>query len=197
MALCLPLFSCLDLDAKVTIGQDGSTRLSMRYAISKMVASLDAVSEDERILPFPATRAALEARLQGIPGASLVSFAQKSTQDDIVTDAELAFPSPAALAAFVDPQGERARYEDSGGSKSLALVLWKGTKDGTALDADLTKLVDASFAPYSVKLAITLPRPASSSNLGSKSQDGRTLSYSSSIPDLVKKATPVAWEFHW
>lgn len=194
LASAVLLASCVGVDAEATVARDGSGRLKLRYAVSKMLVSLGALEANERLLPFPVSREDFERTVRGIPGLGLVSYAQKETEEDLVVDAELSFSTPQALAAFLDPKGERAAYSESGGERRLRLVLAEGQ---AKLDPDLDKLVRAAFAPYSVSLAVKLPSAAKSAGIGKSARGGLDLSYSSPVVDLVTSGSPVVWEIRW
>lgn len=194
LASAVLLSSCVGVDAEATVSRDGSGRLKLRYAVSKMLASLGALEANERLLPFPVSREDFDRTARGVPGLALVSYAQKETEEDLVVDAELSFSSPAALAAFLDPKGERAVYSESGGEKRLTLVLAGGQ---ARLDPDVDKLVRAAFAPYSVSLTVKLPSAAKSAGIGKSARGGLDLSYSSPVVDLATSGSPVVWEISW
>jgi hypothetical protein len=188
------LSSCVGVDATATLAKDGSGRLTLHYAVSKMVLSLGALDANERLIPFPVSREDIDRTVRGIDGLSLVSYSQKETADDLLIDAELAFTRPAALTAFLDPKGERASYTEADGKHSLRLVLAGGI---AAIDPDLSKLMDAAFQPYRVAITLKLPSPVSSPGIGKSSSGGLQVDYSSPVAALAKSREPVIWEVVW
>ncbi len=186
--------SCVGVDAEATIARDGSARLKMRYALSKMLVSLGSLEANDRLLPFPVSREDFERTVRGNAGTTLISYAQKETSDDLVVEAELSFATLSALAAFLDPKGERAIYSESGGERRLTLTLAGG---GAKLDPELEKIVKAAFAPYTVSLTIKLPQAAKSAGIGLASRGGLELSYSKPVTELATSERPIVWDIRW
>lgn len=197
LACLLFLSACVDVKADLAVDAAGSARLKLHYAVSKMALSLDALRAESPLLPFPLSRTAFDEAMAAIPGSSLLSWAQAETSDDLVTDAELAFPNLAALASFLDPSGTKARYGESGGSKSLSLVLWPGLQGSAVLDPDVAHLVNAAFAPYSVNLSVTLPKAPTQAGIGTAGPETGRLRYTKALSELVAGGAPVVWEIRW
>ena len=188
------LSSCVGIDSTATINRDGSGTIDLRYLVSKMLVSVGSLEANGSLIPFPVSRQDFDATVRGIEGLTLVSYAQKETQEDLVVDARLAFASPRALASFLDPKGQRATYTEDGGRKTLAIVLASG---GPGLDPDVARLVDAAFAPYKVSIVVKLPSPALSTGIGASSAGGTQLAWSSLVPALAKSREKIVWQFSW
>ncbi|MBL8966597.1 MAG: hypothetical protein JNG85_06280, partial [Spirochaetaceae bacterium] len=188
------LSSCIGLDARATVSADGSGRLKLAYRVSKMFVSLDALEGSERLLPLPLSREEFDRAALGVAGLEVLSYSRKETEDDLAVEAELAFASPAVLAAFLDPKGERASYVESGGERRLKLTLAPGA---AALSPDLERLVKAAFEPYAINLAVRAPSALKSAGIGKTSRDGVEASYSSPAATLASSRSPVVWEIRW
>jgi hypothetical protein len=190
--------SCADIDARLTVASSGSCDLRLRYAVSKMVVSLDAVDSGRAILPFPVSRAAFDRAATDTGGTELLSYAQKETDRDLVVDAELRFASLASLSKFLSPQGARAAYAEAGGQRSFRVVLAEGrAPGGSASDPDLVRFVDAAFAPYTVSIAVRLPSPVKSASAGKISRDGLEVDYTSPVSAIAKSETPLILDIGW
>lgn len=194
LGAALLLSSCIGLDARATLSADGSGRLKLAYRVSKMFVSLDALEGSDRLLPLPLSREDFDRAALGVAGLEVLSYARKETEDDLAVEAELAFASPAVLAAFLDPKGERASYVEAGGERRLRLTLAPGA---AALAPDLERLVKAAFAPYAVNLAVRVPTALKSAGIGTSSRDGVEASYSSPAATLASSRAPVVWEIRW
>jgi hypothetical protein len=197
LAALLLCVSCVDLRADLQVAADGSARLKLRYAVSKIVVSLEALSAEEPLLPFPLTRQGFETSAAAAPGATLVSYSQVETRDDLVTEAELAFESMPSFVAFLDPTGSRASYAEPGSAKTLSILIWPGSPSKTGLDADLVKFVDAAFAPYAVALTIGLPRKPVAAGIGRLGGDGASVQYGATMAELARSQGPVEWAIRW
>lgn len=204
----LALSSCANVDAQLSIAASGACSLKLRYAVSKMVVSLDAVSAGRAILPFPLSREAFDRTVRAAPGTELVSYSQAETDRDLVVAAELRFSNPSSLAAFLSSAEQRASYAEAGGQRSFHLLISPGkaaqgatTQGGgtgaSGLDPDLGRLVDAAFAPYSVKIAVALPSPAKSVKGGTIGRGGLEVDYSNSVSEIAKNEGPTVLDFSW
>lgn len=197
LAACLAalaLASCVGVDATATISADGSGSLDLHYAVSKMAASFGALEANSSYLPLPVSREDLDRTIRGIEGLSLASYAQKEEGDDLVVDAKLGFTSAKALAAFLDPRGERAVYSEEGGRHQLALVMAAGSPP---LDADVKKLVDVAFEHYRISLGFKLPSKVFSAGIGVASAGGLRVDYSSPVTALIESPTKIEWTLVW
>lgn len=198
LALALASTSCLGIDSNITIRNDGSGELKLVYRVSKMVASLDALGKEQQILPFPLTRSAFIDSLNTNPGLELRSYSQTEDQDDIITETDIAFASLPPLVAFLNAQGARTDYSEAEGVKTFSLRLFLGSASRAApLDAEILKLGDAAFAPYAIKLKVSLPSPATKSGIASVAKSGLELSFADSPSEIAKKNDSTLWEFSW
>jgi len=192
VALLAPLSSCVDVNAKASVDSSGAGRLALDYRVSRMVAPLGALDAKSRILPFPAAKADLDAAAKAARGVSLVSYEAAEGTDEIAVRAVISFSSLSSLASFLDPAGERALYSDSGGRRSLRLVIAPGSAE---TDPEVKRLVDTAFMDYGVKLEIALPSPVLSAGIGKAT--GAKAEFASSIASLAESAQPVVWEIVW
>ena len=195
---CLLLSSCVDIVAKARIGPDGSGDLDLSLLVSRMAVPIASLGAERRLLPFPLSKDDFARAVAGSAGLSLSSYSREEGDDSVSIKARIAFATPAALAAFLDPSGKRALYSEAGGRRSLRLVI----SEGGTVDPDIAKLVDAAFASYRVSLALLLPVERIGATLtpaegGSSSVTGSTAEYSNSTAALMKSAKPIEWEIVW
>ncbi len=189
--------SCVEVKADLAVARDGSGKLKLRYAVSKMALSLDALLAENPFLPFPLTRKDWDAAASIAVGTRIDSWSQNEGRDDLITEADISFASMGALAAFIDPKGARASYGLSGSLNSLSFLLWPGLSGKTSLDPDLSKVIKAAFSPYSIDLTIKLPRAAASAGIGSLGKETGTVQFARSLADLAASPLPLVWEIRW
>lgn len=187
------LSSCLDLEAKVSVDTGGATRFSYTAEVPKLVVALAALEPGDRLIPLPLDRDILAEELAQREG-SLVSFDRKETEDEIVVTAELEFPSPAALAAFIDPSGANARYTEEGTTHRLSVLL----AEGRNLDPDLEHFIDAAFAGRRIRISVDFPKAVKDNGIAkAQGSGGRGLAFDEAATTLMKRQEPLWWELSW
>lgn len=195
--LALSLASCLGIDAQASIATDGSVELALAYTVSAAADELGRLGANQAYLPLPVGRDDL-ALAAGRAGGELRSWKRSDKTEGatgseaFVVNAELAFPSPAALASFLDPAGERASFASSGGVSTLSIRL----SDGIApADADVADFVRVAFSDYVVALRIRTPStPAAASGF---TLNGREASFSMKAAELFASSEPVSLSLSW
>jgi hypothetical protein len=196
--LAVLLSSCVDAKAELNLARDGSGRLKLRYAVSRMVAATAGLDGAESLVVLPLSRQEADARAAAAPGVSIVAFQSSQNPDSLVVEnLELAFQNLASLALFLDPGKRRMALSSGGGSQTLSFRLWDGLGGQKALDPDLDKFVRAAWADWSIALNVSLPQAARSAAGATISKDGRELAYAIAVPALLESPAAVSWEFRW
>ena len=102
------IMSCVGIDSKVTIKEDGSGTLLLSYRVSQLVADLGTTTSEKGIVPLPLAKVDFERSLQATQGkVRLTRFERTENEKDISIRAELSFDSLDALAqvdAFHDAE---------------------------------------------------------------------------------------------
>ncbi|PKL08005.1 MAG: hypothetical protein CVV51_11180 [Spirochaetae bacterium HGW-Spirochaetae-7] len=191
LALALLLASCIGIDANGRIAADGAVELLMTYTVSTAVDELGKLGANAAYLPLPVGRDDMELAATRA-GGQLRSWSRKDGGESFTVTAALAFPSVAAFASFLDPEGKLAVYGESGGTSTLSLTLSGGI---SPTDPDLVEFVRVAFADYTVNLTFDLPRiPKTARGF---TIAGRKASFSMKAADLYASAVPVAASVSW
>ncbi len=195
--LSLSLGSCLGIDAQASIAADGSMQVAIAYTVSAAADELGRLGANQAYLAIPVGRDDL-ALAASRAGGELRSWKRGDKPDGtagseaFVVNAELAFPSPAAFASFLDPAGERASFASSGGVSTLSIRL----SDGIApADTDVADFVRVAFSDYVVALRLRTPSPPASASGFALS--GREASFSMKAADLFASPEPVSLSLSW
>ncbi len=107
--LCLTLIfltSCISINSRLTIRDNGSGTLQLIYRISQLVANLGLSSTGKSAIPLPVTRSDFERSLAASAGkVRLARFDRSENEKDVTIRVELVFDSLEALGkvdAFQD-----------------------------------------------------------------------------------------------
>src|SRR5271157_4603801 len=93
------IMSCVGIDSKVTIREDGSGTLLLSYRVSQLVSDLGTTTSEKGIVPLPLEKVDFERSLQATQGkVRLTRFERSENEKDISIRAELSFDSLDALA---------------------------------------------------------------------------------------------------
>ena len=87
------IMSCVGIESKVTIKEDGSGALLLSYRVSQLVADLGATTSEKGIVPLPLARVDFERSLQAAHGkVRLTRFERTENEKDISIRVELSLP---------------------------------------------------------------------------------------------------------
>jgi hypothetical protein len=199
VALCIAsllLASCVGIDSRLTIRDNGSGALALTYRISQLVADLGASSTGKGAIPLPVERADFERSLEGAKGkVKLTKFERSENENDITIRAELSFDSVAALAQVDTFKDMNLTLVAEGSRRTLTQRLVKAPTEPVAEDS--LRMIDALFEGYELSFRIETPQPIASSNVGSLSADKRALTWSTSVKDLMRLKDDVVLTLGW
>ncbi len=198
LGLMLILASCIDTDARVSIDKNGSGSILLGYTVAQGLLKVGELEANARLMPFPVSREDFDRGIAGISGLKLVSYSRKDTKNGAAISATIRFDTPAALAAFLDPRGERAVWKSEDGKNSLKLTLAGGNP---ALDPDIAAALREAAGQASFRIAFRLPSPALSSTLsggaGTLTTKARDTAYSIPLAQIATAGSPILWEIVW
>jgi hypothetical protein len=189
LLLVLSLCSCIGIQSQLSLNRDGSGTLRLDYRISQFM-------REDRSLPLPLSREDFQRVVEAAPGLKLLSLSQREDENDIYISATLGFDKPDSLNALGDPQQIGLAYSERGGKHALQQLLYRG-RQAEQLSADSLKMIDAFFQGYELSYQFSAPAPIQSASVGTLSQDRRSLSYKTTIPDLLKQEQKVLLEVTW
>ncbi|MBU0928859.1 MAG: hypothetical protein KKA67_14010 [Spirochaetes bacterium] len=189
--LPLLLASCIGIDADVRIGTDGSVDATIEYTVSIAVDELGKLGANASYLPLPVGRDDLDLAARRA-GGELRSWSRKDGTESFAVSASLRFPDAAAFAAFLDPAGSLASFEEAGGKSTLSIRLSGGTPPA---DKDLAEFIRVAFTDYSIAIRVAAPRNPSAADGFALS--GRNASFSMKAADLYASPDPVSLTLSW
>ncbi|HET6486538.1 MAG TPA: hypothetical protein VFH83_08975 [Spirochaetia bacterium] len=197
--LCLvmvALTSCIGIDSRLTIRDNGSGTLLLTYRVSQIIADLGMAAGTGSVVPLPVTRADFDRALSSSGGkVRLTRFDRSEDARDITIHAELAFDSVDALAAVDSFQDADLKWSASGSQHQFSQVVAKAPRQ--PLSDDSKRMLDAFFEGYELSFSVQAPRPIQNATLGTLSTDRMTLSYKTSIKDAVTVSQDLVMSAQW
>jgi hypothetical protein len=197
--LCLGsllLVSCVGIDSRMTLRDNGSGTLTLTYRVSQLAADLGTSSTGRSVIPLPLSRQDFERSLAPSNGkVRLDSFSRSQNEKDISIKAEISFDSLEALAnldAFKDAQ---LQSTTDGARRTLRQVIARAPAE--PLTDDTLRMIDSLFNGYDIAFTVETPRPIQSSTLGTISADKRSLSYKASVRDVMTTANDLVLDMAW
>lgn len=195
LALCAfaaSALSCVGVEARALLSEDGSGNLQATWKVPRFLSPLAAARGEGRFIPLPLDRAALDEILAANPGLELLSFERREEAEAVVVSCSLAFASlPAALGLF-DPEGDDTLYTAFGAEKRLLVTLFKGRAGAAPESGAFSR---AYLADYRVSLRLDLPTPPLT--LSSGRIEGRSAIFERSLADILESEGPVTWDVTW
>jgi hypothetical protein len=197
--LCLAsllMISCVGIDSRLTVKDNGSGTLSLTYRISQLVADLGISRSGEKAVPLPVSKEEFERSLARTDGkVRLTGFTRSENEKDVTIHAELSFDSLDALArvdAFRDADMKAGK---DGTVSTFSQLVSHPAAEPVA--EDTLRMIDALFDGYDLTFVLETPRPIRSAPLGTVSGDKRTLTYRTSIKDVMSATTDIVLSASW
>jgi hypothetical protein len=198
-ALCVASFfliSCVGIDSRLTVRDNGSGTLVLTYRVSQLIADLGVSSSERGVIPLPLSKADFERSLEGSKGAvRLTRFSRSENEKDITIDAELSFDSLEALSAVEAFRPQALKVGTNGLRHSFSELITRAP--ARPVTEDSLRMIDAFFTGYDLTFVIEAPQPIKESSLGSLSADKKVLTYTTSIKDLVRAKADVVLSLSW
>jgi hypothetical protein len=198
-ALCFAavlLTSCIGIDSRLSIREDGSGTLALTYRVSQLVADVGLSETGTSAVPLPLTRGDFDHSLEASGGkVRITKFDRSEDERDITIKVELAFDSFDALAhldAFRDANLSLTR---SGGHGTFSQLIAKPPAE--SLNQESQQMLDALFSDYSLSFVVEAPQPIQSSTLGTLSADKKTLTYRATVKDVVTTGSDLLLTASW
>jgi hypothetical protein len=195
LAIGTTLCSCIGIESRIDLKSDGSGTLTLNYKISQFMKNIDVGREDKR-LPLPVSEEDFRRTADGIAGLRLVDLEEREDEENVYIRAVLAFDDLEALNALGPEPGLGLSLIASGGERILRQEIAPGLQPGEISDDSLAMITEF-FDGYELAYKIAVPAPIKRHNLGELSQDGRSLTYTATVPQLMQAAAPVILEVVW
>lgn len=190
------LSSCIGIDSRLTVRDNGSGTLQLTYRISQLVADLGVSSTGKSVIPLPVSRPDFERSLAAANGrVRLTRFDKSEDQKDITIRAELSFDSLDALAKIDAFHDADLKWGTEGGHRVFSQVVARTPKQ--PLSDDSRRMLDTVFDGYDLSFVVVAPQPIQGSTLGTLSDDKRTLTYKTTIKDVMTTTQDLVLSASW
>jgi len=190
------LSSCIGIDSRLTIRDNGSGTLQLTYRISQLVADLGVSSTGRSAIPLPVSRSDFERSLAPSNGkVRLTRFDKFEDEKDITIRAEISFDSLDALAkvdAFSDAD---LKWGTDGSRRTFSQVVAKTPPQ--PLSDDSKRMLETLFDGYDLSFVVEAPKPIQDSTLGTLSADKKTLTYKTTIKDVMTTTQDLVMSARW
>ncbi len=190
------LSSCVGIDSRLAIRQNGSGTLALTYRVSQLVVNLGNPVDGKGVVPLPLSRADFERSLANAGGkVRLTRFDRSENQKDVIIRAELAFDSLDALAQLDAFQSAQIRVSSDGTAHTFSQLIAKAPAEPVTDDS--LRMVDAFFGGYDLTFTIEAPQPVKTNSIGTLSSDKRILTYTTSVGDIVRTKSDIVLSMSW
>jgi len=194
--LCLAaLTSCVSVESRLAIRDDGAGTLTLAYRIPRAVADIGRSSGARATVLLPVEKADFERGLAGIPGVRLARYRRRVTEADVSVTAEIAFERVEDLAAVPSLVDAGFSLVESGGRRTLTQVVAGApdlppTPEGVAM-------ADSLLAGGTCTVVVETPSPMTAGSVGVLSADRRTLTWTSTARELARRTASVVMTATW
>ncbi len=197
IALLLLLNACIGVESTITIRENGSGTAALSYRISHKVAHLGRLDENDLFVPLPVNENDLERTVANTDGINLLSSEQNEDETNVYINADFRFDSAEALSGLFSTAEEEEAFtvEQDGNETVFRYRLFSGLEQ--PVDPETMTMINTYFTDYSLDFTVNTPAPITDSNIGTVSDNGRSISFSTSIPELFENNSEVVWEVRW
>jgi hypothetical protein len=190
------LLSCVGIDSRLTVRDNGSGTLVLTYRVSQLVADLGLSTSDRGAIPLPLSRSDFERSLESSKGTvRLTRFERSENEKDITIRAELSFDSLDALARVDAFRGQDLKSGTDASGRTFSELIARAP--GRPVSDESLRMIDAFFTGYDLTFTIEAPQPITQNSLGTLSADRRVLTYTTSIKDIVRAKSDVVLSLGW
>jgi len=190
------LTSCIGIESRMTIQDNGSGTLVLTYRVSQLVTDLGVSSTGKSVVPLPLSRTDFERSIAPSGGkVRLTGFSRSENEKDVTVHAELAFDSVEALASVDAFRDAALTLASQGSQHSFSQVIVK--KPRQPLSDDSKRMLDALFDGYDLTFVVQAPRAIKDSTLGTLSSDRRTLTYKTNVKDALTAGQDLVLKATW
>ena len=197
--LCLTLVvlsSCIGIDSRLTVRDNGSGTLQLTYRISQLVADLGVSSTGKSVVPLPVSRSDFERSLAASNGkVRLTGFDKSEDPKDITIRADLAFDSLDALARIDAFRDADIKWGTEASRRTFSQVVARTPRQ--PISDDSRRMLETLFDGYDMSFVLVAPQPIQESSLGSLSTDKRTLTYKTTIKDIMTTTQDLVLSARW
>jgi hypothetical protein len=196
VSLCAAvLCSCVSVESRLAIGNDGSGTLSLDYRVPRDVAAYGRADSADLAVPLPVDRADFLRAIEGIPGVRLTRYSRRVNEDHVAIQAVIAFKNLADLARVPALRGAGLAFTESGGTHTLSQLV-AGPPEASPTPESLA-LIDSLFTGAAITVILTTPSPMTPGAVGTMSGDRRTLTWTGTLGELARRTGSVVLTATW
>ena len=189
------LSSCIGIESEILLRQDGTGVLTLSYQISQFMKNIDS-GREEKQLPLPVNEEEFVRTTEGIEGLRLTDIDEREDEENVYIRAKLEFDSVDAVNALGRAGQIGITLENRGDTNMFRQVIFAG-QEGEEITENSLETLETFFQGYDLVYAIILPTPVQSHTLGELSVDGRTVTYRTTVPEILKASQPLVLEVVW
>lgn len=195
-SLCVAaLCSCVGVESRLAIRNDGSGTLTLDYRVPRQVAEFGKSAQASVTVPLPVEKDDFRRALAGAPGVRLARYSRRVDGDVIAIHAVVAFRRLEDLARLPALRSAGFAFTESAGTRTLTEVV-AGSPEGVAT-AESLAMIDSLFAGASVTVVLETPAPMTPGSVGTLSADRRTLTWTATLGELARRTGNVVLTATW
>ena len=194
-AAALLLSSCIGIESEIRIRQDGSGVLRLSYTVSQYIKNIDA-GRSEKQLPLPVNEEDFRRSTESIEGLRLNNLEEREDEDNIYIQAELEFDNVEAVNALGRDGQIGITLETRGGTTTFRQMIYEG-QQGEEITEESLEMIETFFEGYELVYSVTVPDEVRDHTLGELGSDGRTVTYTITVPEILKSSEPLVLEVVW
>jgi hypothetical protein len=194
--LCVSaLCSCVSVESRLSIRNDGSGTLTLDYRIPRSAADLGRTPDKNAPVPLPVEKADFRRAIAGVSGVRLVRYSRRADDEDVTIHAELAFERLEDLAKVPSLRDAGLSLTERGGVRTLTQVVAGAPEPPPT--AESLAMIDSLLEGGSVTVVLQTPAPMTPGPVGTLSADRRTLSWTATVGDLARRTGSVVLTAAW
>jgi hypothetical protein len=194
-AVALLLSSCIGIESEIRIRQDGSGVLTLSYTVSQFIKNIDA-GRSEKQLPLPVNEEDFRRSAESIEGLRLTNLEEREDEENIYIQAELEFDNVEAVNALGRDGQIGITLETQGGTTTFRQLIYEG-QQGEEITEESLEMIETFFEGYELVYSVTVPAEVRDHTLGELGPDGRTVTYTITVPEILKTSEPLVLEVTW
>ena len=195
VAAALLLSSCIGIESEIRIRQDGSGVLRLSYTVSQYIKNIDA-GRSEKQLPLPVNEEDFRRSAESIEGLRLNNLEEREDEDNVYIQAELEFDNVEAVNALGKDGQIGITLETQGGTTTFRQLIYEA-QQGQEITEESLEMIETFFEGYELVYTVTAPDEVRDHTLGELGSDGRTVTYTITVPEILKSTEPLVLEVVW
>jgi hypothetical protein len=195
VAIAVLLSSCIGIESEIRIRQDGSGVMTLSYTISQFIKNIDA-GRSEKQLPLPVNEEEFRRSAERIQGLRLTNLEQREDEKNVYIQAELEFDNVEAVNALGREGQIGITLESREGTTTFRQLIYEAPQ-GQEISEESLEMIETFFEGYELVYSISVPEEVRGHSLGVLGPDGRTVTFTITVPEILKAPEPLILEVVW